>query len=199
MIVLPRYFASFPCLCPLFLYLCLITKLWYTQSGSRSWIMRWMPSSHIKLRILCLLPLDSSWSVVAGCSNINYCPDGTMDGYKACLVARGLFRLMKWTIWRPLVARLNSFCVLFSLAANHLCGLCFNGCEECIFVWWPWRRSTWSNLLGMLLRGRILCASLRRQYMILSRVHKSGLISSVVSSLKLVFRSAILKILSSFV
>jgi len=38
--------------------------------------------------------------------------------------------------------------------------------------------------LSMLLRGRILCASSRRPYMVLRRVREPGLISLAISSLK---------------
>jgi len=38
--------------------------------------------------------------------------------------------------------------------------------------------SIWSNLLGMLLKGRIQYASLKMRYMVLSKAHEPGLISS---------------------
>jgi len=45
--------------------------------------------------------------------------------------------------------------------------------------------------LRYITKGRIWCANLGRQYIVLSKVHKSRLTSSVVSSLKWDSRSAI--------
>ena len=58
MIILPHYLISLPCLRLLFLYLSFIRKHWCTWNGGRSWMMRWMLSSHVRLGILCLLHMN---------------------------------------------------------------------------------------------------------------------------------------------
>jgi len=108
---------------------------------------------------------------------IKHCPNDTVDKYKARLVARGLTQTcdVDYLETSSLVACLNSIRVLFSLAVNYQWSM-FQLDVKIVFLYSDLRRkSIWSNPLGIFLRGRIWCASSRRQYMALSKVREPAL------------------------
>ena len=119
MTVLPPLSRQLPCLCFLFLYLCLIRSVdVHKMEASINDEMDTLISRQTWDIVLtsCGLPVVSCRWVFT----IKYHPDGMVDKYKACLVARGLFRLIKWIIWWPSRLLISTlFSVLFSLTVNH--------------------------------------------------------------------------------
>ena len=127
---------------------------------------------------------------------IKYHLNGTVDRYKARLVTRGFTQTygVDYLEISP-VARLNSICVLFSLAVNHYWSMFQLDVKNAFLYIVTLRRPTWSNLLSMLLKGENIVCKLNKVIYGLSKVCEPDLISSAVLSLMSGFRSVILIIL----
>jgi len=98
------------------------------------------------------LPVISSHWVFT----VKYCPDGTVDRCKACLVAAGFTQTyaVDYLEMSP-IARLNSIHVLFSLTVNQQWPM-FQLDVKNTFMYVDLNQEVvWRNLLDMLLRERI--------------------------------------------
>jgi len=154
-----------------------------------------MPSSHIRLGIMCLLPLNSPLLVVAECLvfTIKYHPDGIVDKYKARSVARGFTQTYEANyLETSLLPALTPF-MSYSFWLSTTYGWCPVGWKKFLLVRWPWERCLYGATSRICClrreccsRGRRWCVSLKRKYMVLSKAHEPGLVSSVASSVKVV-------------
>jgi len=106
------------------------------------------------------LVLALSDAVIVGCRwvfTLKYCPDGSVDRYKATLVAKGYtqtYVIDYFETFSP-VARMNSIRILFSIAVNLSWPLFQLDVKNAFLYGDLQEECIWSNLQVMLLRGRL--------------------------------------------
>ena len=116
---------------------------------------------------------------------MKYHLDGSEDRYKAKLVAKGYTQTYGVNFFETFssIAHLNYIQILFSVAVN-VEWLLFQLDIKNAFLYGDLKKKViWGNLLGMLLRRRMMYADLGRQSMDSKRVQEHGLRSPAWLSL----------------